>query len=328
MSLEAYKGKKVLVTGGSGFIPSHLVKRLHKIGAEVIVVTKYNSVIDNIRLAAIWDEIIPLEADIRNLDSLLKIRDHRPDYVFHMAAYNHVGDSFVHVQESMACNAMGTANVMEAYQDYERFVYISTSEVYGYQEADPFQEDMTPFPISPYSVGKYAGEQYAKMKHHVGQLPITMIRPFNAFGPYQSPKAIIAEVIIKCLRGETIQSTEGKQTRDFNFVENLVEGILTAALHKDANGATLNLGSGKDIPICDLIKMIHKISESSSELQIGALENRPTEIWKMRSSFERAQKLIGWEQQVTLEEGIKRSVEWYRKYNAVYSDPNSALLQL
>ncbi len=328
MNLDKYKNKRVLVTGGSGFIPSHLVKKLHSIGSEVFVITKYNSVIDNIRLAKIWDQITPIEADIRNLDSCLKIKDYKPDYVFHMAAYNHVGDSFIHVQESLMSNALGTANVMEAYSDYDRFVYISTSEVYGYQDGVPFIETMTPFPISPYAVGKYAGEQFAQMKHHVSQLPITIIRPFNAFGPYQSPKAVIAEMIIKCLRGETIKSTEGKQTRDFNFVENLVDGILMAALNESAIGTPLNLGSGQDIPIKDLITMIHKLTDSKSELQIGILPNRPTEIWEMRASFTKAQEVLKWQPKVGLEEGLKRSVEWYREFNKVFTNPESPLLNL
>ena len=124
MGVEALAGRKVLVTGGSGFIASHLVSKLCEIGAEVTVLTKYNSVIDNVRLAKLWDRIGVLEGDLRNLDSLGQIKDLKPEYVFHFAAYNHVGDSFLHVQEWLACNAMGTANLLESYRDYVRFVYI------------------------------------------------------------------------------------------------------------------------------------------------------------------------------------------------------------
>jgi UDP-glucose 4-epimerase len=328
MTPENLKHKKVLVTGGSGFIPSHLVKKLHTLGADVAILTKYNSLIDNVRLVGLWEHITPIEADLRNLDSLLKLQDFKPDYVFHMAAYNHVGDSFTHVQEALMANAIGTANLIEAYHDFERFVYVSSSEIYGHQDGAPFQEDMTPFPISPYAIGKYAGELYAQMKHHVNNYPITLVRPFNAFGPYQSPKAIIAEIIIKCLRGEPIKATEGKQTRDFNFVGNLIDGILLAATNHKCIGYPINLGSGRDISIRDLIEMIHALTSSASELQIGALDYRPTEIWKMQANAQKAHDILGWTPRISLEEGLKTTINWYRKFNALFYQDNSPLGQL
>ena len=156
--------KKVLITGAAGFIGSHLTRRLCGEGAEVAITCKYNSVMDNIRLMDLWPDIRVIEADIRNPDSLRQISEFKPEVVYHLAAYNHVGDSFLHVSESMDSNAKGTANVIEAYDGYERFIYIATSEVYGRQEQVPFAEDMCPNPISPYAVGKYSGELYCRMK--------------------------------------------------------------------------------------------------------------------------------------------------------------------
>ncbi len=107
-----FKNKKVFVTGGSGFIASHLVKRLLKEGARVYTNTKYNSVIDNIRLLNLWDDIEVVEADIRNVDSLSQVKKFKPEIIYHMAAYNHVGDSFLHVSEALHCNGIGTANLL------------------------------------------------------------------------------------------------------------------------------------------------------------------------------------------------------------------------
>ena len=137
--MSSLSGKRVLVTGGSGFIGSHLTRRLVKAGAETGILTKYNSVIDNVRLADVWDDIQPIEADIRNPDSLSQIGAYKPEVVFHLAAYNHVGDSFTHVTEALDCNVRGTANVIEAYDHYDRFIYISSSEVYGKNDV-PFAE--------------------------------------------------------------------------------------------------------------------------------------------------------------------------------------------
>ena len=117
-------GKRVLVTGGSGFIGSHLCRRLVGEGADVHVMVKYNSVIENVRLVSIWDKITPVEADIRNPDSLSALREIRPELIYHLAAYNHVGDSFTQVSEAVDSNGKGTVNVLEAFDAYERFIYI------------------------------------------------------------------------------------------------------------------------------------------------------------------------------------------------------------
>ncbi|MBI4962324.1 MAG: GDP-mannose 4,6-dehydratase [Desulfomonile tiedjei] len=326
--MNGLKGRRVLVTGGAGFIASHLTSRLHKMGARVGIVTKYNSVIDNVRIAHLWNDIETIEADLRNLDSLKAIARFRPEVIFHFAAYNHVGDSFSHVSEALDCNLKGTANLLESYSDYDRLIYISTSEVYGLQAEVPFREDMCPNPISPYAIGKYAGELYCRMKTLSEKKRIVVLRPFNAFGPYQSPRAIIAEMIINCLRGTPIESTEGKQTREFNFVGNLVDGFILAAQRDEALGQIINLASNREVSIRDLISRIWSLTDSKSELRIGALKYRPTEIWRMAGANDRAQELLGWSPRVSLEEGLTLTAEWYRRFLAVYAAADSPLASL
>jgi nucleoside-diphosphate-sugar epimerase len=323
-----FEGKKILVTGGSGFIASHLCRRLLAEGANLYVLTRYNSIIDSIRLSDLWNQLTPVEADLRNLDALKKIQGIRPDVIYHFAAYNHVGDSFVNVSEAMDTNARGTANLLESCDGYERFIYISTSEVYGFQEQIPFSEDLRPFPISPYAVGKYAGELYARMKWHVKNLPIVVLRPFNAFGPFQSPRAVIAEMILKCLAGTEIIATEGVQTRDFNYVENLVDGFVAAALRKEAIGEIINIGSGEDVSIRSIILKIHQLTRSSSRLGIGELHYRPTEIWRMMADNRKAKELLGWSPRIGLDEGLEKSVIWYRNFSGLFSRTDSPLGKL
>jgi len=326
--MNTLKNKRILITGGSGFIPSHLTRRLVNGGAEVGIITKYNSINDNIRLVDVWDKVHVIEADIRNIDSLKQIADYKPQIIYHFAAYNHVGDSFTHVSEALDCNVRGTANVIDAYDDYERFIYISSSESYGDQPEVPFFEEMLPKPVSPYAIGKYGGELYCRMKMENLKKPIVLLRPFNAFGPYQSSRAIISEIIRDCLMGNTIRSTEGKQTRDFNYIENLVAGFILAGESDKALGQLINLGSGREISIKDLILMIHKETGSSSELKIGDLDYRPTEIWRMVASNERAKALLGWESKISFEEGLRTTIEWYRKYLEQFGDKNSPLCAL
>ncbi|MDP7012119.1 MAG: GDP-mannose 4,6-dehydratase, partial [Verrucomicrobiota bacterium] len=243
---------------------------------------------------------------------------------FHLAAYNHVGDSFTHVQESILSNMLATANLMEAGLEYERFIYIASSEVYGFQESVPFTESSMPFPISPYAIGKYGGELYAKMKRHQTNKQIICLRPFNTFGPYQSERAVIPEFIIKCLKGESVELTEGTQTREFNFVENIVGGMLLATGVDPVPIGSINLGSGEEIAIRDLVQRIHELTGSQSELRIGALENRPTEIWRMQADFLHAEETLGWKSGVGFDEGLRRTVDWYRKFLDVFGSAGLA----
>jgi nucleoside-diphosphate-sugar epimerase len=322
------QGKKVFVTGGSGFIGSHLCRRLVGMGAEVHVSVKYNSVINNVRLASLWDRLVPVEVDLRNPDALKKLRQIQPEIIYHLAAYNHVGDSFFQVSEAVDCNGKGTVNLLESYEEYERFIYISSSEVYGFQENVPFQEEATPHPLSPYAVGKYTGELYTCMKWLSAKKPVVVLRPFNAYGPYQSTRAVVAELITKCLLGENIVTTEGRQTREFNFVENLVDGFILASTCPDAVGQIINLGCGVEVSIRDLAKLIHSLTQSKSRLRIGELPNRPVEIWRMCADNRRAKELLGWSPQVDLEQGLMIAIEWYRRYLTQFGDLSSPLSQL
>jgi nucleoside-diphosphate-sugar epimerase len=316
------KNRRVLVTGGSGFIGSHLVHRLLAGGAEVSVMVRYGNVMKNERLRDCWKDILVVEADLRNRGALeAGLGKSPPEVVFHLAAYNHVGQSFVQVEECFDVNAKGTANLLDACAGAEKFIYMSTSEVYGHQTEVPFVETMCPQPISPYAITKYAGELYCQMKQRIGgEASVVVLRPFNTFGPYQSGKAIIPELIVDCLRGKTIQVTKGEQTREFNYVDNIVDGLLLAASSGKLDGV-MNLAGGEEITIRDLVTKIAELTGTRSQIEIGALPYRPTEIWRMFADSSRARAAIGWEPRIRLEEGLKRTIEWFREY---YRDELSA----
>jgi nucleoside-diphosphate-sugar epimerase len=315
--MSGMKDKRVVVTGGSGFIGSHLVKRLLEQGAQVAVTVRYGNVMKNERLREEWTRIKVIEADLRNRGALDEIARFDPQVVFHLAAYNHVGESFRQVEECFDVNAKGTANLLDVVPGTESFIYMSTSEVYGHQSGVPFVETMNPEPISPYAITKYAGELYCRMKQRMkGSGRIVVLRPFNAYGPYQSSKAIIPELIINCLKGRPIRTTKGEQTREFNFVGNLVDGLLMAAEDKSQIEGPVNLASGEEVAIRDLVKKIAALTDTKSSIEIGALEYRPTEIWRMFADSSRARSLFGWTPRVNLDEGLKLTVDWYRQYLA------------
>jgi UDP-glucose 4-epimerase len=304
---------KVLVTGGSGFIGSHLVTRLLAEEADVAVTVRYGNVVKCERLRWCWDRIRVFEADLRNRGAWEAVRAFQPEIVIHLAAYNHVGQSFQQVEECFDVNAKGTANLVDLCGDARRFVYVSTSEVYGHQTDVPFTETMEPQPISPYAITKYAGELYCRMKQRMETNGRTiLIRPFNAYGPYQSSKAIIPELILHGLRNIPIECTAGEQTREFNFVEDLVDGLVRAATLERSVEGPINLAAGQDIAIRDLVELIASLTGTNIKPRIGALPYRPTEIWRMRGDNRRARELLGWEPKTTIEEGLRKTVAWFR----------------
>jgi nucleoside-diphosphate-sugar epimerase len=320
------KNKRVLVTGGSGFIGYHLVQRLLKEAAAVAVTVRYGNVMKNERLRQCWDQLHVIEADLRNRGALAAVQQFAPEVVFHLAAYNHVGESFRQVEECFDVNGKGTANLLDVCTGAEKFIYMSTSEVYGHQSRVPFVEDMCPQPISPYAITKYAGELYCRMKQRIGDTPaIVVLRPFNAFGPYQSAKAIIPELIVNCLQGNPIRTTLGEQTREFNFVANIMDGLLKAANHLGEIEGVVNLASGEEIAICDLVRLIAELTETRSRLEIGALPYRPTEIWRMYADSSRAREILGWQPQLSLREGLKLTIDWFRTYLRQMGQEKSAV---
>jgi len=307
------KDKNILVTGASGFIGSHLVRQLLKQGARVGVMVRYGDLVKNVRLSECWSRIHVIEADVRNRGALEAVRRFQPEVVFHLAAYQHVGQSFGQVEECFDVNAKGTANVFDACAGVGKFVHVSTSEVYGFQECVPFSEAMEPRPVSPYAITKYAAEMYCQMKQRIGgDTSIVLLRPFNAFGPYQSAKAIIPELILKCLRGETVQTTSGEQTREFNFVTDIVDGMLLATEHSQKIDGPLNIASGQEIAIRELVEKTAQLTQSRSRIEIGALPHRPNEIWRMQGDPSRIRNLLGWAPRVSLDDGLEITVAWYR----------------
>ncbi|MFQ5551097.1 MAG: GDP-mannose 4,6-dehydratase, partial [Gemmatimonadales bacterium] len=159
------------------------------------------------------------------------------------------------------------------------------------------------------------GELYCRMAQRVeGGPSIRVVRPFNTYGPYQSAKAIIPELIVRCLAGRPVRTTLGEQTREFNFVTDVVDGLIRLADFEGEIDGPLNIAASEEIRIADLVTTIAELTATASDVQIGALPYRPTEIWRMYADSTRARELLGWAPQVSLREGLARTVEWFRGY--------------
>jgi len=305
---------RVLVTGADGFIGSHLTHRLVADGAEVHALTSEVSSVYPQRLIDLRGSIAVHEGNLMDrsaMDAL--VRAAKPTYIFHLAAYTHVGKSWSRVDECIQANIQGTMNLLQALADtgYERFVNTGTSEIYGDIDV-PFREDAVVNPISPYSVSKYAAERFCRLFQRAYGWPIVMLRPFNAYGPAQSPDRVIPEIIVRAQRKEELAMTQGRQTREFNYVEDLADGFVLAATTDGVEGEIINLGCGEEITMRDVATMILDIMGNPIAAQFGALPERPTEIMRMYCDSTKARQLLGWAPKHSLGDGLAKTIEWYR----------------
>ena len=298
--MKHLNNKKILITGGAGFIGSHMVSRLVELGSKVTTIVKYNSIIDSPRLNNDWDKINIIEGDLRNTDSVSHLRKYSYDLAFHFAAYNHVGDSFKHIKENMNYNLISTINLLNSGPKIKKFIHIGSSEIYGEQKILPFNVRNTPNPMSPYAITKYASELYSIIKSRETKMNLIAVRPFNT-GPYQSEKAIIPELIIKCLLNKSIDTTKGEQTREFNYIDNIINGILFIEKKIKHHPHPINIGSNKPIKIRDLINKIKILTGSKSKINYGALSYRPNEIWKMQADIKFLNK-VGYKNDINFQE--------------------------
>jgi nucleoside-diphosphate-sugar epimerase len=291
-----------------------LTRRLVELGAQVHALTSAVSSVYPTRLVDLRDHITLHEGNLIDRSAMDALVERvRPEIVFHLGAYTHVGKSWSRVDECVPATVQGTVNLLPALAGttYRRFVATGTSEIYGAVDV-PFREDMVVNPVSPYSVSKYAAERYCRMFHQSYGWPIVMLRPFNAVGPGQSPDRVIPEIIVRALKGDELKMTRGMQTREFNYVEDLADAFVLAGVVPGIDGEIINVGCGEEVSMRELASTILRLLDDPIEAQFGALPERPTEIVRMFCDNTKAIQLLGWKPARSLVEGLEQTIEWYR----------------
>lgn len=314
MTVPGVRGRRVLVTGATGFVGSHVVRRLLDGGAEVVAMSSSVSATVPPRLADVIDDVQIVDANVSDVSSLAHaVEVGRPELVVHLAAFTHVGRSFYRVDENIQTNIQGTVNLLQALDGaFERLVYVGSGDVYGDGEI-PFREDQPVAPVSPYAVSKYAAERFCRMYHQAHGWPIVCLRPFNTFGPWQSVDRVVPELIVAGLKGERLSMTEGTQTREFTYVTDVADAVVLALTRPGVAGEVLNIGRGEEVSMRTLALTIVELLGSGLEPDFGALPPRPNEIPRMVSDSSRARTMLGWEAAYTLEDALDRTVAWYRE---------------
>jgi len=303
---------KILVTGGAGFIGSHVVEHFQDSAEEIRVLdnlsTGYKHNLDGLQHTFIEGTITDRE--------LVKQAVQDVDYIFHMAALVSVAESMSKVSECVDINVNGLLNVAEeaAEAGVTKLVFASSAANYGDNPTVPKVESMSPEPKSPYAITKLDGEYYLEMFRNLGKLESASIRFFNVFGPRQDPKgayaAAVPTFIEKALKGEDIKVFgDGEQTRDFIYVKDIVGALVFAATTKGVNG-TFNAGYGRQLTINDLANNILKKANTSAKLIYGP--KRAGDVKHSRASSDKLRN-AGWKPQFSLEEGLKETFDFFQE---------------
>jgi NAD dependent epimerase/dehydratase len=313
-----FADKTVVVTGGGGFIGSTLVEQLVSEGARVRAMLRYTSRGERGHLAdvppSVLQEVDITHGDVRDFDAVRTVLD-GADAVFHLAALIGIPYSYEHPQEVIDTNVLGTSNVLLAAKELsslERIILTSTSEVYGSALRVPIDEDHPLQAQSPYSATKIAADALGISFHRSFGMPVTIVRPFNAYGPRQSARAVIPTIISQALAGRTLQLGTLDTTRDFTFVEDTARGFVAVAASDAAVGQILNVGSGSEVRIGDVVTKVGSIVGRNLEVAEDDQRLRPSksEVSRLLADSTKVRQLAGWKPEVSLDEGLRLTCAW------------------
>ncbi len=313
----------VLITGGAGFIGSHLCRRLLEEGARVICLDNFDSFYDpNIKIKNIkelvegYPERFQLKTgDIRNPEHLREIYRENPVHrVVHLAARAGVRPSIEHPLLYQDVNIRGTITLLEVCKEFgiKEFIFASSSSVYGENQRIPFsEEDLDIQPISPYGATKRAGELLCYSYHYLYGMNIACLRIFTAYGPRQRPEMAIHKFTRLIDRGEVIPIYgDGSSRRDYTYIDDLIDGFM-ATLSHHRGFEIYNLGESQTTSLIELVKLIEEAFGKKAHIEM--LESQPGDVSVTYADIRKARRMLGYQPRVKIEEGIKRFVEWYKE---------------
>jgi dTDP-glucose 4,6-dehydratase len=315
--------KRVLVTGGAGFISSAFIQHLLKATPYDVVsldALTYAGNLENLADIRSHERLSFVQGDIRD-DRLIRAVVEQVDVIVNAAAESHVEKSILEgASEFVATNVEGTRVLLDAIRDVpvERFILISSSEVYGTAEATPMDEEHPLNPRSPYAATKAGADRLAYSYHATYGLPIVIVRPFNNYGPRQHPEKVVPRFILQALADEPLTvHGDGSASRDWLYVVDDAEGI-EAVIEADADavvGEVINLATGVDASVSRIADLVLELLGKPGSLK-QFVDERPGQVHRHVGSTEKAERLLGWRARTSIEDGLARTVQWYRDNEA------------
>lgn len=317
--ISEYRGKTILITGGAGCIGSNLTKALVRAGAKKVLV------MDDLSSSYRWNvpddpEVAFVEGSVLDEEALKMVFFQEPQYVFHLAALFANQNSIDHPQQDLLVNGLGTLKVLQYARmaKVERVLFASSGcSVYGSQAPLPLREDFLCIKLdTPYQITKLLGELYCNFFHNLYGLPVVRARFFNVYGPGEVPgkyRNVIPNFVYLALQGRPLPITgTGEETRDFTFVEDIVDGTLRAAVSTEAVGDAFNLASGTETSVLTIANAVNELVGNSS-----GVEFRPKREWdkstRRRASIEKASAVLGYQPKTEIKAGMKRTIDWIVK---------------
>lgn len=314
--LKMYDGQSILVTGGAGAIGSNLTRALAEAGAKVIV-------LDDLSSAERWNVpslpgVLFVEGDILDEVKLKRVFFERPKIVFHLAAFFANQNSVDHPEKDLMVNGMGTLRLLEysVFSSIERFVYASSGcSIYGSSAPLPLKEEFMSLHLSsPYQITKMLGELYCNFFYNHYALPVVKPRFFNSYGPGEVPgqyRNVIPNFIYWAMKGQPLPITgTGEETRDFTYVDDIVDGLLRSGAMEDAVGQEYNLASGVETRIIDLANMINKATGNSAGIRFVQRRKWDTKS-RLLASIDRAREIIGYNPVTPFDLGLRNTIQWF-----------------
>lgn len=317
--LERYRGKRILITGGAGCIGSNLIKALLEAEPEKIVV------IDDLSASFEWNiprcsTVFPIYGSILEEEKMKRAFSFRPQFVFHLAAHFANQNSVDHPETDLQVNGLGTLRTLEYANlaNVERFVFASSGcSVYGSSAPLPLEEDFVSLHLdTPYQINKLVGELYCNYFHDYYKLPLTIARYFNVYGPGEVPgkyRNVIPNFIWWAMRKQPLTITgTGEETRDFTYVDDIVDGTLRMGIIEEAIGEPINLASETETRVIDLANWINELTGSEAGI-VSRARRDWDKVTRRRASIQKAKKILRYEPKIDIRTGLLKVYEWFRE---------------